>query len=213
MRATIVNGRAHGADGVSVIPSVTAGLAVDLGFPAFLRAETVIGAIEIVNAERVDALEAAIVALELANEKLVQENKSANATNAKLQNDINALKKNLPTEIYTEFFSSMEPAVLFFEIGKSVLGEKELKQLDFMAKSLIAKADAETKLNLTLMGSADSNTGTMKRNKVLSEARSKYVCDLLTKQYGISPDRLVVKSEVVKAGQNPEMSRAVILSF
>lgn len=213
MRATIVNGRAHGADGVSVIPSVTAGLAVDLGFPAFFRAETVIGAIEIANAERVDALEAAIVALELANEKLAQENKNANASNAKLQNDIKALKKDLPTEIYTEFFSSMEPAILFFEIGKSVLGAKELRQLDFMAKSLISKADAETKLNLTLMGSADSNTGTMKRNKALSEARSKYVYDLLTGQYGISPDRLVVKSEVVKAGQNPELSRAVILSF
>ena len=73
--------------------------------------------------------------------------------------------------------------------------------------------DDLTQLNVTLMGSADSNTGGMKRNKALSEARSKYVCDLLTKKYGVSPDRLVVKSEVVKAGQKPEMRRAVIISF
>jgi hypothetical protein len=63
------------------------------------------------------------------------------------------------------------------------------------------------------MGSADSNTGTMARNKMISQARSRYVYDLLTQKYGISPDRLVMKSEVVKAAEKPEMSRAVILSF
>lgn len=213
MRATVVNGRVHAADKAAVIPSVTAGLAVDLGFPAFFRSASIIETIELVNAEQVDALEATIAALELANTKLAQEKKNADQRNSKLQSDINALKHDMPTEIYTEFFSTMEPAVLFFEIGRSVLGDKELKQLDFMAKSLIAKADDHTKLNLTLMGSADSNTGSTKRNKALSEERSKYVYDLLTQKYGISPERLVVKSEVVKADQKPEMSRAVILSF
>ena len=53
----------------------------------------------------------------------------------------------------------------------------------------------------------------MKRNKNLSQARAQYVCDILTQKYGINPDRLVVKSEVIKADQKPEMSRAVILSF
>lgn len=213
MRATVVNGRVHAADKAVVIPSVTAGLAVDLGFPAFFRSSSIIETIELVNAEQVDALEATIAALELANTKLAQEKKDADQRNSKLQSDINVLKHDMPTEIYTEFFSTMEPAVLFFEIGRSVLGDKELKQLDFMAKSLIAKADDHTKLNLTLMGSADSNTGSTKRNKALSEERSKYVYDLLTQKYGISPERLVVKSEVVKADQKPEMSRAVILSF
>ena len=126
---------------------------------------------------------------------------------------MNALKQNLPGEIYTEFFNAMEPAVLFFEIGKTVLGEKELKHLDFLAKNLLEQADEHTKLNITLMGSADSNTGSMNRNKRLSAARAEYISNLLTQTYGITSDRLIVKSEVVKANQKPEMSRAVIISF
>ena len=63
------------------------------------------------------------------------------------------------------------------------------------------------------MGSADGNTGTLRRNQHLSEARGKYVFDILTTKYGISPERLTVKTEVIKNAPKPEMSRAVILSF
>lgn len=213
MRATIVNGRAHAADDVAVIPSVTAGLAVDLGFPAFYRASTLIGAIEVANAEVVGTLETTVAALEVANKALKADNQKVAQANKKLQNDMKTLKKNLPGEIYTEFFDAMEPAILFFEIGKAELGAKELKHLDFLAKNLLEQADENTKLNITLMGSADSNTGSMNRNKRLSAARSEYIYNLLTQQYGIASDRLVVKSEVVKANQKPEMSRAVIISF
>jgi outer membrane protein OmpA-like peptidoglycan-associated protein len=214
MRATVVNGRSHAADGAAVFPSVTAGFAVDLGFPAFIRSSTVIDAIEVVNAERVAVLETAVAALELANAALLEDSQKMSAINEKLSDENAALKQNLAQRPdYTEFFSGIAPAVLYFEIGQAVLSEKELKHLDFIASNLIAKADDLTQLNVTLMGSADSNTGGMKRNKALSQARSKYVCDLLTKKYGISPDRLVVKSEVVKATEKPEMSRAVILSF
>ena len=214
MRATVVNGRDHAAEGVALFPSVTAGLAVDLGFPAFIRSSTVIGAIELANAEQVAVLETAVAALELANAALEADSQKMSKMNKKLHNENEALKKKIAQRPdYTEFFSGMEPAVLFFEIGKAELGEKELKHLDFIATNLVAKADDFTQLNITLMGSADSNTGGVTRNKALSEARSKYVCDLLTERYGISPDRLVVKSEVVKAGQKPEMRRAVIISF
>jgi len=63
------------------------------------------------------------------------------------------------------------------------------------------------------MGTADSNTGTARRNQQLSEARGKYIFDLLTTKYGISKERLIVKSEVVKAKANPELSRAVVITF
>ena len=214
MRATVVNGRAHGADGVAVIPSVTVGFAVDLRYPAFVRASTVVEAVEIMNVEQVAALEATVAALEVANAALKQDNKKAVAANEKLQAENKALKAEVAQEPdYTEFFQSLEPAVLYFEIGEAVLSAKELSHLDFVAKSLIASADSLTKLNVTILGSADSNTGSMKRNQTLSQARAKYVCGLLTEKYGLSPDRFVVKSEVVKGGQRPEMSRAVILSF
>ena len=63
------------------------------------------------------------------------------------------------------------------------------------------------------MGSADSNTGTQKRNQTLSEARGQYVADLLTSKYGIAKDRLVVESEVVKAMDDPQLERAVKIAF
>ena len=88
-----------------------------------------------------------------------------------------------------------------------------MQQLDFLAKNLITTADDQTKVLITVMGSADGNTGTMKRNQHLSEARGKYVFDILTTKYGISPERLLVKTEVVKKAAKPELSRAVIFTF
>lgn len=214
MRATVVNGRSHGAVGPAVFPSVTAGLAVDLGFPAFVRASTIVDAVEISAAERIVALETAVAALELANVALSEDNQKISSVNDELQAENQILKKEVAQiPDYTEFFESLEPAVLYFEIGQTQLSEKELNHLDFLAKNLIAQADSHTKLNVTILGSADSNTGTQKRNQVLSKARASYVYDLLTQKYGMNPDRFIIRSEVVKAGQNPEMSRAVILSF
>ena len=214
MKAIVVNGRAVGQSGPAVVPSVTAGIAVNLGLPGFARASTIIEGIELVNAERVDALETAMAALEVANIALANDTQMLSKKSQALQKENTSLKDTLATRpSYTDFFNAMEPAVLFFEIGKTELGEKELKHLDFFAQSLLTQADKLTKLNVTLMGSADSNTGTMKRNQMISQARSRYVYDLLTQKYGISPDRLVMKSEVVKAAEKPEMSRAVILSF
>ena len=214
MKAIVVNGSAVGQSGPAVVPSVTAGIAVNLGLPGFARASTIIEGIELVNAERVDALETAMAALEVANIALANDTQMLSKKSQALQKENTSLKDTLATRpSYTDFFNAMEPAVLFFEIGKTELGEKELKHLDFFAQSLLTQADKLTKLNVTLMGSADSNTGTMKRNQMISQARSRYVYDLLTQKYGISPDRLVMKSEVVKAAEKPEMSRAVILSF
>jgi hypothetical protein len=107
----------------------------------------------------------------------------------------------------------MGPATIYFEIGKATLSDKEMQHLDFLAKNLIAKADQETQILVTVMGSADSNTGTLKRNQHLSEARGKYVFDILTTKYGISPNRLTIKSEVVKKDAKPALNRAVIISF
>ena len=88
-----------------------------------------------------------------------------------------------------------------------------MQHLDYIAKNILAKADKQAKVYITVMGSADSNTGTARRNQNLSEARGKYVADLLAAKYGIAKDRLVVKSEVVKAKADPELDRAVKITF
>lgn len=212
MRATVVNGRAVGLDGVSIMPSVTAGLAVDLGWPNFIRTSTILEAVEIGNLERVAVLEGAIAALEVANASLVEANKQLEKENKNLNKEV----KNLKTEVVVDkedFFEGMTPAAIYFEIGQTTLSKKEMNHLDFLAKNLIAKADKDTPVLITVMGSADGNTGTMRRNQHLSEARGKYVFDILTTQYGINPSRLTVKSEVVKKSADPALSRAVVITF
>lgn len=211
MRATVVNGRIHGAEGIAVLPSVTAGLAVDLGWPNFVRTSTIVGAIEIANAEKFEVLETAVVALEAANAALEAQNAELAQANGKLSKELKSLRQTTVNE--TTFFEDMGPATIYFNIGQATLNDKEKQHLDFIAKNLISKAASDTKIYLTLMGTADSNTGSASRNKQLSEARGKYVYDILTTKYGIAPDRLIVKSEVVKAASKPELSRAVVISF
>ena len=68
-------------------------------------------------------------------------------------------------------------------------------------------------IEIVVMGSADSNTGTAKRNQYLSEARGQYIANFLSEKYGIAGSKVVVKNEVVKAAGNPAMDRAAIITF
>ncbi len=88
-----------------------------------------------------------------------------------------------------------------------------MAHLDFLASNLITKVDQDTDILITVMGSADGNTGSKGRNQHLSEARGKYVFDVLTSKYGISPERLTVKTSVVQKAAKPQLSRAVVISF
>ena len=212
MRATVINGRVINSEGVAVLPSVTAGLAVNLGWPNFVRSSSIVGALELANLEKTAILEGAIAALEIANASLEDQNIQLDNANKKLSNEVKKMKNEVKQEP-VNFFEGMGPATIYFEIGKATLSDKEMQHLDFLAKNLIAKADQETQILVTVMGSADSNTGTLKRNQHLSEARGKYVFDILTTKYGISPNRLTIKSEVVKKDAKPALNRAVIISF
>lgn len=212
MRATVVNGRIHQASGVAILPSVTAGLAVDLGWPNFVRTSTILGAVEVANLEKTAVLETAIVALETANASLAANNDKLTKQNAKLTKQVKQLQE-MPEIDMEAFFKDMTPAAVYFDIGKATLDERQLAQLDFLAKNLISTADQQTQILVTVMGSADANTGSMKRNQHLSQARGEYIFDILTNKYGISAERLIVKTEVVKDAQKPELSRAVFFTF
>ena len=213
MRGTVVDGRVIKASGVSILGSVTAGLAVDLGNPNFIRTSTVLAAEALAAAEQIAVLETAAVALEAANAALLADNQKLAKLNNALTKENGKLKnmKDQSSDL-SAMFSGMVPAV-YFEIGKAVLSPFELKHLEFIAGNLIAKADDETEIVITVMGTADSNTGTTKRNKYLSEKRGRYVFDILVSQYGVDPDRLVLKSDVVKAAGNPAFDRAVVIAF
>ena len=213
MRATVLDATARGSSGVSVLPAVTMGLAVNLGYPAFTRTSTIVAGLELAAADQIAALEAATVALEIANAALANENENLADANAVLKNQVNNMKKQKPAPAAVDAFEGMDAPKVYFAIGKTTLSVDELAHLEFIAKNIIANADKDGMIYLTVMGSADSNTGTQKRNQQLSEARGKYVADLLTSKYGIPKERLVVKSEVIKAKADPELDRAVAISF
>ncbi len=214
MKGIIVNGRVIGSKGIAVQPSVTMGLAVDMGFPGFTRTSTVLGAVEMAQEDQVAALQAAAVALELANATLEEDMIKLQKTNRNLNAQVADLKKAQAHEMnVADFFKGMSPVPIYFNIGATTLTADEMAHLDFVAKNIVAKADKCPKVYITVMGSADSNTGTAKRNAKLSEARGKYIADLLATKYGISKDKLVVRSEVVKATANPELARAVKITF
>ena len=211
MRATVVNGRVQNSSGVAILPSVTAGVAVDLGWPDFVRTSTVVGALELANAEKTAILETAVLALEAANTSLEAENANLQKKNSSLTKTVNEMKNMKPAADVS--YLDMQPLTVYFGIGKAVLDEFELQHLDFYAKNIIEKAGMNPKVEIVVMGSADSNTGTAKRNAYLSEARGKYIMDLLSKNYGIEAGKVMIKSEVVKAKDKPEMDRAAIITF
>ena len=212
MRATVVNGRINESSGVAILPTVTAGLAVDLGWPNFIRTSTILDAVAVAEAEKTAVMEAAIVALEAANASLASNNESLTQKNSKLNKQVKALQ-NRPEFDAEAYFENMTPAYVYFDIGKTTLDKKQMQQLDFLAKNILTTVDQDTNIMITVMGSADGNTGTMKRNQHLSEARAKYIFDILTNQYNISADRLTIKTEVLKKAVTPELSRAVIFTF
>ena len=212
MRATVVNGRIHGADGVAVLPTVTAGLSVDLGWPEFTRTADIVGAVEAAYLEKSAILETAIAALEVANSALAADADKMAKKNAKLTKQVKDLE-NRPTFDVEAFFENMTPAYVYFDIGKTKLDNRQMQQLDFIAQNLLTTVDQDTNILITVLGSADGNTGTQKWNQHLSEARAKYIFDILTTKYGISPDRLTMKAEVVQKATVPELSRAVIFTF
>ena len=102
---------------------------------------------------------------------------------------------------------------VYFAIGKTVLDDTELQHLDFYADKVLEKVRKGSKVMVTVMGTADSNTGTRTRNAYLSEARGKYIMNLLKDKYGISPENIVMKSEIIDAKAKPELSRSAVISY
>lgn len=211
MRALLVSGSAHGSAGVAVVPSVTMGMAVDLGWPNFTRTATILGAVEIANAERMAIVETAVVALEEANVLLEAENTRLMNKNKSLTKQVADLQKAESAD--EGIISGLSPMTVYFAIGKTVLDDTELQHLDFYADKVLEKVRKGSKVMVTVMGTADSNTGTRTRNAYLSEARGKYIMNLLKDKYGISPENIVMKSEIIDAKAKPELSRSAVISY
>ena len=101
-------------------------------------------------------------------------------------------------------------ASVYFEIGQTTLSQKELQHLDFYLKNVLPNVGDKKVAVIT--GSADSKTGTVRRNKYLSQKRVDYVMNILAEKYGIEADRFQVRTQVANEGE-AALNRAVIISF
>ena len=133
MRATVVNGSIHNSSGAVVLPSVTAGVAYDLGWPNFVRTSTIVGAIEAVNAEKTVILETAIAALEVANASLEAENMNLMKKNSDLKKSIKGMEAQ--ETVYEISYEQMQPLTVYFMIGRATLEDLDkLEELCYYIK-------------------------------------------------------------------------------
>lgn len=151
---------------------------------------------------------------------------AANAALAKAYDEIEALK-NAPKEkeiieVVKEIPAAnpdgmelvplalgVAPITLFFEINHTDLNVTERAHLDYYVKNILEK-DPDRVFYLT--GTADEGTGTQAINERLSMGRVKEVIRILKEEYGITPDRLVLKAaEIVNTNNDPRLDRSVII--
>lgn len=206
LRALITGGKHHLAkDGVSAALQATFGVSVNLGKTGWTRASEWHNP---VDTEKIAAVEATAAALTAANATLTKEKETLVKKNEKLTEEVAQLNKK--NEEQKAVASNIGPASVYFEIGKTTLSQKELQHLDYYLKNVLPLVD-KTKVTV-LTGSADSETGTVKRNKYLCKKRVEYVLDLLVKNYGLSADKFQIKTKIADEG-TAALNRAVIISF
>ena len=97
-------------------------------------------------------------------------------------------------------------SIITFPIGSAEISEVEKAKLDVFARSAIKEG------NITIVGSADSGTGSEDYNKELSIKRASSIKDVLVNEYGFNADKISI-STALDTNENPNVSRSAILNF
>ncbi len=140
-------------------------------------------------------------------DELEQKLAESNARKDKLASDLAAEKNRKPEVVKTvEYMAS--PLALFFPIGQAKLTDKDLINLASFAE--VVKKSGKT---YKILGSADSATGSKKRNMQLSQDRANAVYDALVNKFGVSPDQLevIAKGDENEPFDKPILNRVVVL--
>ena len=146
-----------------------------------------------VTAADYDAAQARIAELEAREPKTVEK----------------VVEKVVEKEVIVERVVSHDPAlqtVITFPIGSDKLSSVERAKLGVLAK--VVRADEK----VYLVGSADSATGTEKRNTDLANGRANTVKNILVNEYGISEDRIFTRT-AFDTNSDAEASRAVVITL
>ena len=181
VRALVGRARTYDSNSGKTItfPSVTAGLAFNLGKTNFDRHSSVAPAIIPVpfTVEQYNALESKLAALEKENASLKDKLAGLQKEAAKLNNLVNG-----QTYLYENgTFTAVDvkpgtPLTVYFDCGSARLSAREQAHLEYFVEKVV-----ENDTKLAVNGYADKQTGSARRNQQLSEQRVKTVVDLLTK--------------------------------
>lgn len=187
-------------------PSATLGLIFDLGKRSFSRPAPV------VTGPDPSVLASLREQLNSVNAKLGEADKKAAALAgqlAKYDNLQNGKTYDYNNGIFTETevkeIAPATPEILYFDLGKTKLTDRELARLEFYAENTFKK---DQKLLIT--GCADLGTGTKEANDRISRQRAEYVRDILVKQFGYSAANIETKADVMP-GNAPIKGRIVTI--
>ena len=186
-------------------PYAVVGLGIDLGRNNWTRVSTTAAA-------AAAAIAAAQAAQKAAEDKVAGAQKAADDANAaakKAQDEAKQLvdeaKKAASTNVEGLFD---EPVVVYFTIGKSTLSKTEKAHAEYAIKNIISRGE---NVKFTLNGSADTGTGSKKRNEQLSKERAQTVYNLVD-ELGVSRENItVVEWDGTERFATPELNRAVII--
>jgi len=162
----------------AILPKATVGLIFNLGRTNWDRHTSVAPAVVPVpfTLDQYNALKNRVAELE--------------KENAALKDKLAQLQNARPDTVYVENDAVATPAALFFDLNKDRLSARELAHLEYYATSSL---NSDSKV--TLVGSADKETGTSSYNMDLSQRRADYVKSLLVDKYGLSDGNITVRAE------------------
>jgi len=187
-------------------PSATIGFVFDLGKRSFERpAPVVAGPDPSVLAslrEQVGVL----------NEKIAESDRKAAALAGQLAKYDNLTSgktydynNGVFTETVIEEAAPATPEILYFDLGKTSLSERELARLDYYAEHTFNKEQ-----KLLISGGADAGTGSKEVNDRLSKQRAEYVKNILVLKFGFNPANLETKADVIPS-DSPIKGRIVTI--
>lgn len=135
----------------------------------------------------------------------------------RLKEELNVLRnqnetaKNNTTTVYVKKEVVTFPYLVNFTIDKAEVVNREKVNLKTIAEMI----KSTPKQKYLICGYADKATGSKERNRWLAEHRAQNVYDVLTEEFGVSPEQLVTDS---KGGidnlyyDDPQVSRSVVIS-
>lgn len=80
----------------------------------------------------------------------------------------------------------LNTVTVYFDKGKYTISDREMSHLDFYAQN------ADKNVNIRIIGSADSATGSAKRNAYLAEQRALAVRKVLVEKYGFDESKILI---------------------